>query len=326
MPVLSYIEAGRLAVQHAMRADPRVWCVGEDLGRGGVFGQYKGLREEFGEARISDAPISEAGIMGAALGAAMVGTRPVVEMRFSDFALCATDELVNQIAKARFMFGGQTRVPVVVRKPIGMWRSSAAQHSQSLEAWYAHIPGLVVVCPSTAQDNYAMLRAAIACDDPVVFMEHKNIWAQQGEVDFDQSVDFGKARIRHAGGDVTIVSWSDTANRAEQAAGLLGADGIGAEVIDLRSIWPWDKAAVLASVRRTGHLVVAHEAVAVGGFGAEVVASVAEEAGDALKGPVRRLGAPRSLIAYAPNLEDRMRVSARMIADAAKETLGKGAR
>jgi acetoin:2,6-dichlorophenolindophenol oxidoreductase subunit beta len=313
-------------VQHAMRADPRVWCVGEDLGRGGVFGQYKGLREEFGEARISDAPISEAGIMGAALGAAMVGTRPVVEMRFSDFALCATDELVNQIAKARFMFGGQTRVPVVVRKPIGMWRSSAAQHSQSLEAWYAHIPGLVVVCPSTAQDNYAMLRAAIACDDPVVFMEHKNIWAQQGEVDFDQSVDFGKARIRHAGGDVTIVSWSDTANRAEQAAGLLGADGIGAEVIDLRSIWPWDKAAVLASVRRTGHLVVAHEAVAVGGFGAEVVASVAEEAGDALKGPVRRLGAPRSLIAYAPNLEDRMRVSARMIADAAKETLGKGAR
>jgi acetoin:2,6-dichlorophenolindophenol oxidoreductase subunit beta len=323
MARLSYMEAGRLAVKHAMQGDPTVWCVGEDLGRGGVFGQYKGLRAEFGAARISDAPISEAGIMGAALGAAMVGTRPVVEMRFSDFALCATDELVNQIAKARFMFGGQTRVPVVVRKPIGMWRSSAAQHSQSLESWYAHVPGLVVVCPSTPQDTYSMLRAAIACDDPVVFMEHKNIWALEGEVDFDRTVDFGKARIRRAGADVTIVSWSDTANKAEDAAGLLAADGIGAEVIDLRSIWPWDRDAVIASVRKTGHLVVAHEAVAVGGFGAEVVATVAERAGDALKGPVRRLGAPRSLIAYAPNLEDRMRVSAAMIADAARETFEK---
>ena len=322
MSRLSYMEAGRLAVRDAMHDDETVWCVGEDLGRGGVFGQYKGLREEFGSRRISDAPISEAGIMGAALGAAMVGTRPVVEMRFSDFALCATDELVNQIAKARFMFGGQMRVPVVVRMPIGMWRSSAAQHSQSLESWYAHVPGLVVVCPGTPQDNYSMLRAAIACDDPVVFMEHKNIWGLEGEVDISEQVPFGKARIRCPGQDVTIVSWSDVANRAEEAARMLAQDGISAEVIDLRSLWPWDKEAVITSLRKTGRLVVAHESVAVAGFGAEVVATAVERAGEALKGPVRRLGAPRSLIAYASNLEDQMRISASMIARAAKETLG----
>ena len=169
----TYAEAGREAIARAMRADPTVWCVGEDLGRGGVFGQYRGLAEEFGPSRISDAPISEACIMGAAVGAAMTGTRPIVEMRFSDFALCAVDELVNQAAKARFMFGGQAHVPLVVRQPIGMWRSSAAQHSQSLESWYAHIPGLVVVCPAFPQDVFDLMGEAIRADDPVVFMEHK---------------------------------------------------------------------------------------------------------------------------------------------------------
>ncbi|MEO1613445.1 MAG: alpha-ketoacid dehydrogenase subunit beta, partial [Pseudomonadota bacterium] len=196
MMKMTYAEAAREALAEAMREDPTVWAVGEDLGRGGVFGQYKGLREEFGADRISDAPISEAGIMGAAFGAAMVGTRPVVEMRFADFALCATDELVNQIAKARFMFGGQSRAPMVIRKPMGMWRSSAAQHSQSLESWYVHIPGLVVCCPATPQDNYSMLKAAIACDDPVVYLEHKDIWALEGDVDPDETYEFGQAAIR----------------------------------------------------------------------------------------------------------------------------------
>jgi len=321
MARMTYAEAAREAVREAMLADPRVWCVGEDLGRGGVFGQYRGLREEFGEARISDAPISEAAIMGAAFGAAMVGTRPIVEMRFADFALCATDELVNQVAKARFMFGGQSRAPMVIRKPMGMWRSSAAQHSQSLESWYTHIPGLIVACPSTPQDNYAMMAAAIACDDPVVYLEHKNIWALEGEVDPDETVEMGKARQRKTGKDVTIVAWSDTANLAETAAQDLARANIDAEVIDLRCLWPWDKAAVIASVRRTGRLVVAHESVAVGGFGAEVVATVAERATGALKGPIKRLGSPRSLIAYAPNLEDQLRVTADMIAAAARETL-----
>jgi len=317
---MTYANAALEAIRQSMQSDPTVWCVGEDLGRGGVFGQYKGLREEFGEARISDAPISEAAIMGAAFGAAMVGTRPVVEMRFADFALCATDELVNQIAKARFMFGGQSRAPMVIRKPMGLWRSSAAQHSQSLESWYVHIPGLVVLCPATPQDNYSMLKAAIACDDPVVYLEHKNIWALEGDVDFDHQITLGEASTRRTGADVTIVSWSNTANLAVEAADTLADKNIDAEVIDLRSLWPWDKSAVLDSVRKTGRLVVAHESVAVGGFGAEIVATVAEQVASSLKGPVRRLGAPRSLIAYAPNLEDKMRVTAEMIVTAAQET------
>jgi len=323
MAVMTYGDAAKLAVRDAMRADSRVWCVGEDLGRGGVFGQYKGLREEFGAARISDAPISEAAIMGAAFGAALVGTRPVVEMRFADFALCATDELVNQIAKARFMFGGQSRAPMVIRKPMGMWRSSAAQHSQCLESLYVHVPGLVVICPSTPQDNYSMMKAAIACDDPVVYLEHKNIWQMEGEVDVDADPPIGTARIRRSGADVTIVSWSATANLALEAAEMLAAEGVDADLIDLVSLWPWDKQAVLASVRKTGRLVVAHESVAVSGFGAEVVATIAERAGDALKAPVRRLGAPRSLVSYATNLEDQLRVTPAMIADAARQTLEK---
>ncbi len=325
MPVMTYAEAAREALARAMREDPRVWCVGEDLGRGGVFGQYKGLREEFGEARVSDAPISEASIMGVALGAAMMGTRPVVEMRFSDFALCAVDELVNQAAKARFMFGGQARAPMVVREPMGMWRSSAAQHSQSLESWHVHVPGLAVVCPITPQDNFSLMRAAIACDDPVVFLEHKNFWALEGEVDVEAEVPIGRARIAREGDDVTLVSWSGTVLDCEKAAEALARDGVAAEVIDLRSLWPWDKAAVIGSVEKTGRLVVAHESVQAGGFGAEVVATVAERAGPALKAPPRRLGAPRSLIAYAPNLEDRMRVTPDMIADAARAALEQSA-
>ena len=244
MSRMTYLEAGREAVLQAMRADPTVWCVGEDLGRGGVFGQYKGLAEEFGSARIADAPISAACIMGAALGAAMTGTRPIVEMRFSDFALCAVDELVNQAAKARFMFGGR-------------------------------------------------------CDDPVVYMEHKNMWALEGEVDLDLDVELGKARLAREGRDLTIVSWSAAVHGAVEAGETLAAENISAEVIDLRSLWPWDKAAVLASVRKTGRLIVAQEAVQVGGFGAEVAATVAERAHAALKAPVKRLGAPRAPIAYA---------------------------
>jgi pyruvate dehydrogenase E1 component beta subunit len=211
---------------------------------------------------------------------------------------------------------------MVIRKPIGLWRSSAAQHSQSLESWYVHIPGLVVLCPSTPQDNYSMMKAAITCDDPVVYLEHKNIWGLEGEVDISLDVKIGAAACRREGEDVTIVSWSNTANLAVEAAETLAGQGISAEVIDLRALWPWDKQMVLASVHKTGRLVVAHEAVSVGGFGAEVVATVAEHGG-ALKGPVRRLGAPRSLVAYAPNLEDQMRVTEDMIVKAAQETLGK---
>ncbi|MEL6996871.1 MAG: transketolase C-terminal domain-containing protein [Pseudomonadota bacterium] len=314
MEQMTYAQAAARAVADAMRQDSTVWCVGEDLGRGGVFKQYADLPEEFGPDRISDAPISEAAIMGAAFGAALVGTRPIVEMRFADFALCATDELVNQIAKARFMFGGQSRAPMVIRKPMGMWRSSAAQHSQSLESWYVHIPGLVVCCPATPQDNYSMMRAAIACDDPVVYLEHKDIWALEGPVDVAEDYAFGKARRRTDGNDLTIVSWSNTANLAAEAALTLAGEGVGANVLDLRSLWPWDKESVLESVRRTGRLLIAHESVQVGGFGAEVAATVAEHAPCRIK----RLGSPRSLISYAPNLEDQLRVTEQMIVDAAR--------
>lgn len=324
MATATYLEAGRDALAEEMRRDPLVWAVGEDLGRGGVFGQYKGLIEEFGPERISDAPISEAAILGAAVGAAMMGTRPVVEMRFSDFALCAMDELVNQAAKARFMFGGQTRVPLVVREPIGMWRSSAAQHSQSLEAWYAHVPGLVVVCPSTPADNKGLLKTAIRSDDPVVFMEHKNLWGLAGEVpDGDHLVPFGEARIVRPGKDVTIVSWSAQVHVAAEAAEGLEAEGIDVELIDLRTLWPWDKARVLASVEKTGRLLVTHESVAVAGFGAEIAATVAEHLGPHLKAPVRRLGSPRTLIAYAPPVENAVRVSSAAIADAARTMMGR---
>lgn len=324
MPTMTYAEAGKQALAEEMRRDPLVWAVGEDLGRGGVFGQYKGLVEEFGPLRISDAPISEAAILGSAVGAAMTGTRPVVEMRFADFALCAVDELINQAAKARFMFGGQTKVPLVVREPMGMWRSSAAQHSQSLEGWYTHIPGLVVVCPSTPADNKGLLKAAIRSDDPVVYFEHKNMWALEGEVpDGDVTVPFGVARTARAGRDLTIVSWSATVHAATRAAETLAGEGIEVEVIDLRTLWPWDKEAVFASVARTGRLIVAHEAVQVGGFGAEVAASVAEHCFKDLKAPVKRLGSPRVPIAYAPPLEDMLRVTPDKIAEAARAVVSK---
>jgi pyruvate dehydrogenase E1 component beta subunit len=324
MAELTYLQAGLAAVAEEMRRDPGVWTLGEDLGRGGVFGQYKGLIEEFGPTRVVDTPISEACIMGAAVGAAMMGTRPVVEMRFSDFALCAVDELVNQAAKARFMFGGQTRVPLVARQPIGMWRSSAAQHSQSLEAWYAHIPGLVVVTPATPADNYALLKAAIRCDDPVVYMEHKNLWGLRDEVPRQDVGELGRARLVCAGGDMTLVSWSAMVHEAAKAAKLAADEGITVELIDLRTLWPWDRDAVFASVRKTGRLLVVHEAVSVAGFGAEIAATVAEELFDQLKAPARRLGAPRVPIGYAPSLEDQVKILAeRDILPAIRALVGK---
>lgn len=318
MAVTTYIEAGRRAVAEALRRDPRVVALGEDLGRGGVFGQYKGLQQEFGAARVIDTPISESTIMGAAVGMALVGHRPIVEMRFSDFALCATDELINQAAKARYMFGGQGRVPLVVRQPIGMWRSSAAQHSQSLEAWYAHIPGLVVVTPATAADNYALLAASIESDDPVVYMEHKDLWGLEGDIPDGHRAELGRARTHRAGSDLTIVSWSKSVHVAAQAAEAAAKDGLSLEVIDLRTLWPWDRDAVFASVAKTGRLLVAHEAVQAAGFGAEIAATVAEALDGDLKAPVKRLGAPRIPVAYAPPLEDKARVTAQHILDACR--------
>ena len=317
MAVMTYAQAAALALQCEMDADPAVVVLGEDVGRGGIFGQYRGLQERFGSQRVIDTPISEATILGAGVGMALAGLRPVVEMRVVDFALCAMDELVNQAAKNRFMFGGQGRVPMVVRMPIGIWDSSAAQHSQSLESWFAHMPGLVVVCPATPQDNYSMLRSALASGDPVVYMEHKTLWGATGEVDEARAVPLGAARLVRRGDALTLVSWSRQVQACAEACEQLAAEGIECDLIDLRSIWPWDRAAVLESCTRTGRLLVVHEAVQAAGFGAEVAAAAAEATGCR----VMRLGAPRIPVGYAPVLEAQSRVTNRDIAAAARSLL-----
>ena len=213
-PSMSYAQAASLSLSHAMQRDATIVAMGEDLGRGGVFGQYKGLLEQFGADRVIDTPISEAGIAGAAVGMALAGLRPVVEMRIIDFALCAMDEIVNQAAKNRYMFGGQGRVPIVMRMPIGMWVNSAAQHSQSLEAWFAHMPGVVVLCPATPQDNFDMLTLALQGDDPVVYLENKELWTFSGEVNIDTCLPLTQARVLRRGQHLTMVSWSAAVHTA----------------------------------------------------------------------------------------------------------------
>ena len=319
---LTYAQAAALALSQVMERDPTVVALGEDLGRGGVFGQYRDadgapLVQRFGAERIIDTPISESTIVGAAVGMALAGVKPVVELRVVDFALCAIDEVVNQAAKNRYMFGGQGRVPAVLRMPIGIWSSSAAQHSQSLEAWFAHIPGLVVVAPGTPADNHGLLLSALACGDPVVYMEHKELWPLAGPVTPGQAVPLGKARTAREGKDLTIVSWSRQVQACVDAAEQLAAQGVQAEVIDLRTIWPWDRDAVLASVAKTGRLLVVHEAIQVAGFGAEIAATVAEHTG----ARVARLGAPRIPVGYAPVLEDEARIGAAKVAAAALNLL-----
>lgn len=317
MARLTYAAAACAALERAMAADARVVALGEDVGRGGIFGQYRGLQQRFGAARVIDTPISESTIMGAAVGMALTGLRPVVEMRVVDFALCAMDEIVNQAAKARYMFGGQGRVPLVARLPIGIWTGSAAQHSQSLEAWFAHIPGLVVVTPASAQDNYALLSAAIDCGDPVIYMEHKELWGVEGDVntggaDAREETALGKAKILRHGTDVTLVTWSRTVQLATLAAEAAANAGISVELIDLRTIWPWDRDSVLASAAKTRRLVIAHEAVRVAGFGAEIAATVAEELGV----PVKRIGGPRIPVGYSRPIEDEARVTVEAITQA----------
>jgi pyruvate dehydrogenase E1 component beta subunit len=319
MPRVSLLEATRLAVVQEMRRDPRVWVLGEDVARGGLWGQYQGCLEEFGPARAVSTPISEATIMGAGLGAALVGTRPIVEMRIFDFVMCAMDELVNQVAKVRYMFGGQGKAALVVRMPHGMWRNSAAQHSQMLEAWFAHLPGVVVVTPSSAADAAGLLVAAIRSDDPVLFFDPKDLWTAQGEVDEPIApIPFGAARRLREGDAATVVTWSAAVPVVALAAETLAGEGIAVDLLDLRTIWPWDEAAVVASVARTGRLLVVHEAVEVGGFGAEVVARVVDRLGPAGLKAVKRLGAPRIPVPFSPPLEAEVRLTPEKVARAVR--------
>ncbi|HEV8503031.1 MAG TPA: alpha-ketoacid dehydrogenase subunit beta [Casimicrobiaceae bacterium] len=303
---LSYAEAIREALGQAMAADPRVFLFGEDVGvYGGAFGVSGDLFHRFGASRVIDTPISELGLAGAAVGAALTGMRPVLEIQFSDFATLAMEQLVNQAAKIRFMFGGKASVPMVVRLPGGSGTGAAAQHSQSLEAWFAHVPGLKVVQPSTPHDAKGLLLAAIDDPNPVLMFEHKLLYKTKGPVPEEAyRVPIGRAIVRREGRDVTIVAASVMALRAAAAAERLAQDGIDAEVVDLRSLRPIDTDTIVASVARTRRLVVVYEGVKTMGIGAEIAARVAEhDVVRRLLAPIVRLGGAESPIPYNPVLE-----------------------
>jgi pyruvate/2-oxoglutarate/acetoin dehydrogenase E1 component len=319
---VTLVEAVRLAALQEMRRDPTVWVLGEDVARGGLYGQYKDFLGEFGAERVVSTPISESTIMGAGLGAALVGTRPIIEMRIFDFVMCAMDELVNQIAKIRYMFGGQAKPSVVIRMPHGIWRNSAAQHSQTLEAWFVHLPGVIVVTPSTPADAAGLLVTAIRSDDPVLFFDPKNLFPVTGEVaSVIEPIPFGKARRVREGADLTLVSWSAIMPAVEEAAATLAGQGIAVDLLDLRTLWPWDQEAVCASVEKTGRLLVVHEAVEAAGFGAEVVATVVERLGPSRIKAARRLGAPRIPVPFSPPLEDAVKVTPAKIVAAARAAM-----
>lgn len=319
MREITFSEATLEAMAEEMERDERVFVMGEDIARqGGIFGQFKGLPQRFGLERVRDTPISETAIVGAGVGAALAGMRPVVDMHFADFITVCMDEVVNQMAKIRYMFGGQCTVPVVLRAPDGIIRSAAAQHSQTLESWFLHVPGLKVVIPSNPADAKGLLKAAIRSDDPVLYFEHKALFPTKGPVpDGDHIVPIGKANIVRPGRDVTIVSYSMTLHRVTEAADQLAGQGIEAEVIDLRTISPIDFDAIYASLAKTHRLMVVHEAVKTGGVGAEIAARVAEDALDLLDAPIVRIGAPYVPIPFSPNLEKFVKITADDIAKAA---------
>ena len=301
MPELTYIKAITQTLAEAMRADDRVFVLGEDVAEGGPYTATAGLAEEFGTQRVINTPISEAAITGVAIGAAQSGMRPVLEIMFIDFITLALDQLVNGAAKAHFMSGGQLTVPLVLRTQGGAGQRGAAQHSQSLESWLAHVPGLKVVMPSRACDAAGLLASAIADPNPVVFIENKTLYFRRGEVN-GEPVPIGKAATLREGKDVTIVALSALVDDALAAAELL--DGIDAEVIDPRTLVPLDLDTIVESVRKTGRLVIAHEAVEHGGVGAEIAAQVQSAAFDHLDAPVVRVGAPFAPIPFSPPLED----------------------
>lgn len=323
MAELRYVRALNQALSDAMAADPSVIVFGEDIAAaGGPFGVTRGLLESYGADRVRDTPISEATIVGAAVGAAMTGLKPVVEIMFMDFVAIAMDAIVNQAAKARFMFGGQGSVPMVVRLPHGGGVSAGPQHSQCLEAWFAHVPGLKVVCPASVADAYGLMRAAIDDPDPVIMVENKALYARKEDVPDDlPTVEIGKARTARPGTDATIVAYGAAVHTALEAADTLTVEGVEVEVIDLRSLQPWDEAAVLESLSRTHRLVVAHEAVEAFGIGAEIAARMADIGFDELDGPIVRVGAPFMPVPFAKTLEQGYLPDAGRIADAVRKAL-----
>ena len=334
MPNMSIAEALRQAIREEMARDPRVFCIGEDIGIqggfGGAFTVTLGLSEEFGHERILDTPISEAGLAGVAIGAAMAGLRPIADVQYGDFLFCAMDQIANQAAKMTYMSGGTVKVPMVMRVPVGA-TSRGAQHAQSLEAFFTHIPGLKAVAPATAYDAKGLLKSAVRDDNPVLVFEHKLLYGSKGprsekgalspisEVpDEEYLVPLGKGIVRRPGVDVTIVGKLLTLYRALEAAEQLAEEGIEAEVIDPRTLVPLDKELILESVRKTGRLVIVEEDNLTGGWAADIAAIVAEEAFFWLDAPIKRVSAPDTPVPFAPVMEQFYVPSAERVVDAVK--------
>jgi len=324
---ISFSEATLEAMREEMRRDPTVFLMGEDIAKqGGIFGQFKGLPDEFGLERVRDTPISEAALVGAGVGAALAGSRPVVDMHFADFITCSMDELVNQAAKLRFMFGEQCSVPLTLRAPDGITKSAGAQHSQSLESWFVHTPGLEVVVPANARDAKGLLKSAIRSDNPTLYFEHKALFPRKGEVpdDDDFVIPLGKAATMRDGRDVVVITYGITVGRALEAAEALEREErIDVRVINLRSLWPLDYDAIADAVAATHRVVVAHEAVRVGGIGGEISAFIAEHCFDDLDAPIVRLGAAHVPVPFAPVLQEAMYPKAPAIVAACRDLVQK---
>lgn len=322
LKVGTYREALRLALHEAMSADERVVLIGEEVGQyGGAYAVTQGLHAEFGSGRVLDTPISEPTIVGAAIGAAMTGLRPVAELMYVDFAGLAMDQIANQAAKIRYMFGGQIGVPLVLRTQGGTGRSAGAQHSQSLEAWFLHTPGLYVVMPATVSDAYVLLKESMKLEDPVIFIEHKGLYTQKGTFAPEQEPPFGKAAIRRQGTDLTIISYSRMLLRSLEAAEELAEHGIDAEVVDLRTLRPLDSQTFVDSVCKTGRALIVTEDTLTAGVSAELSALVQEGAFDYLEEPIMRLTGEDIPIPVSPELEANAIPTTDLIVRAARKLL-----
>ena len=323
MPEQTYLEAIRSGLAEELRRDSSVYVFGEDVALGGPFGATKGLAEEFGANRIVNTPISEGTVMGLAIGAATAGLRPVVEIMFIDFITLAMDQLVNHAAKLHYMSGGQLSIPLTVRVQCGISGAMGAHHSQSLEAWLAHVPGLKIVMPSNPADAKGLLKTAIRDDNPVVFVEHRGLYWSKGQVpDSDHVVAIGKAKVLRQGDHMTIVALSSMLALALAAADELANEGISVEVIDPRSISPLDVESIVSSVKKTSRIIIVHEAVEQGGIGAEIVARIQNEAFYYLDSPIVRVAAPFAPVPASPTLEAQFLPGKQRILEAARQALG----
>jgi pyruvate/2-oxoglutarate/acetoin dehydrogenase E1 component len=325
MQSMTFAQALNSALKLEMQRDPNIYVAGEDVGTyGGIFGVTGGLLDEFGDRRVRDTPITESAIVGTAVGAAAAGLRPVIELMFVDFIGVALDQLYNQAAKMKYMFGGKARLPIVIRASCGAGMGAAAQHSQCLEAWFMHVPGLKVVMPSTPYDAKGLLISAIRDDNPVVFLEHKMLYGTEQEVPEEvYTIPLGQADIKREGQDITVVATAQMVGRALGAAEKLAAEGVSLEVVDPRTLSPLDEETILNSVKKTHRLLIVHEEVKFAGSGAEIAAIAAEKAFDYLDAPIVRVAAPFTPVPFSPVLEQEFIPSEEKIMRAAKTLVGK---